>query len=172
MITQMHYRMVREQCRAYVGYLEDVTLTIACSSGVARGQGGHGPSQSFGKCYLNLKCKKIYTLNVVGFRRSRKISATTPPPHWICSATGDPGKCMLLPPPHWTMNLVGYRRSRKMYRVTSAAGWPPKQKSWLRRWPIGLRNCNLPWCRLSYSSALMVVLHVTSHALTRGRESA
>ena len=46
-------------------------------------------------------------LNVTGLRRSRKISATTPPPHRIWSASGDHGKLA-----------------------------PPKKKSWLRRWVL------------------------------------
>ena len=45
-------------------------------------------------------------LNLPGLRRSRKISATTPPPHRIWSASGDHGKLLA----------------------------PPKKKSWLRRW--------------------------------------
>ena len=48
-------------------------------------------------------------------RRSRKISATTPPP----------------------LKLAGFWRSRKIYRVTSAGWPPPKPKSWLRRCPRG-----------------------------------
>ena len=38
-------------------------------------------------------------LNRDGFWRSRKMSTTTPPPHWIGRASGDHGKFLLLPPP-------------------------------------------------------------------------
>ena len=54
--------------------------------------------------------------NLVCLRRTRNISATKPPPHRIWSASGDHAK---------------------------STGWPPQQKSWLRR--RLLINLTLNW---------------------------
>ena len=44
--------------------------------------------------------------NRVSFWRRRKISATTPHPHWSASAFGDHGKILLLPPPTESRRLL------------------------------------------------------------------
>ena len=61
-----------------------------------------------------------------GFGRSRKISATTPPPPLNLPGLQRSRKISATTPPP-PPNLVGLRRSRKI-------GPPPKKKSWLRRW--------------------------------------
>ena len=62
-------------------------------------------------------------LNRAGVWRSRKNSATIPPPHWIATVSGDQRKFLLLPPPP-PLNRDGFRRSQKI-----AATTPPPTES-------------------------------------------
>ena len=84
------------------------------------------------------KCPGIEGIDIdLYLQLPEKCSATTPPP----TERGPPQETTGIS----ATNLVGFWRSRKMYQVASA-GCPPKQKSWLRRWPLTIHHNLITFC--------------------------
>ena len=110
------------------------------TSGVARGgQGGHGPPQTFGKCFFF--CNEFRKISRSG--GNVKKSFPNEGDLSVLPLIVIPKNFCYYPPP--PLNLAGLWRSRKIsgttpppHRIWSACGdhgkvAPPKKKSWLRR---------------------------------------